>query len=299
MNDIIVKNQPVLSRVLSCINSKNVGVQAYILVGDNDDKLKEYSILFSKVVICPNKYENKCTKCNVCKRIESGNYGELKVINPVGNVIKKENILDLRESFQTNSIEGRNQVYIINHAEALNSAAANSLLKFLEEPDSNTVAIFTTNNIDTVVKTVVSRCQIIKLNNFESSSAEEVISNLCGLVNEKQSIVMNFYLALENNPAKAYTAEKNAFLGVFSTKEDIKSALNMLLLMYKDTMNYKLFNKMEYFNNEIAIKNAAESNKIDQITKKIKFLLENINKLEYNVNVSLFINNLIIGIGDI
>jgi len=299
MSDIIIKDQPILSRVLSRINSKNIGVQAYILVGDNEDRLREYSILFSKVVICPSKYEDKCKKCNICKRIDSNNYGELKIITPINNVIKKENILYLMETFKTNSIEGKNQVYIINHVELLNSASANSLLKFLEEPDSNTVAIFTTNDIDSVMKTIVSRCQVIKLNNYISSSNSEVISNLCGLDDEKQGIVMDFFLSIENNLTKAYTIEKNMFLETFNTREDIKLALNTLLLMYKDTMNYKLFNKMEYFNNELALKNASESNEIDQITKKIKFILENINKLEYNVNISLFINNLIVGIGDI
>ena len=299
MNDVIVKNQPILSRVLSCINSANTSVQAYILVGDNEKKLSEYSILFSKVLICPNTYEDNCTKCNICKRITSGNYGELKIINPVNNVIKKENILDLRESFQTSSIEGKNQVYIINHVETLNSAAANALLKFLEEPDSNTVAIFTTTNLDSVIKTILSRCQVIKLNNYESYSKQELITNMYGMDNEKVNIIMDFFLALENNSTKAYTIEKNNFIENFNNKEDIKLSLNVLLLMYKDAMNYKMFNKMEYFNNEIGIKNVAESNKMEQITKKIKFILENINKLEYYVNIFLFINNLIIGIGDI
>ena len=299
MNDIIVKNQPVLSKVLSYINSSNKSVQAYILVGENDEKLKDYSILFSKVLVCPNTYKDNCENCNICKRISSGNYGELNIISPINNVIKKESILNLKKIFQTSSIEGKNQVYIINHVETLNSAAANALLKFLEEPDSNTVAVFTTNNLDGVIKTILSRCQVIKLNNYDALSGFDIINNIYGFDSDKINVVLDFFLSLENNFTRAYTLEKNSFLQVFSSKEDIKNALNVLLLMYKDTINYKLFNKMEYFNNEIAIKNASECNQTNQLTKKIKIILENINKLEYNVNISLFINNLIIELGDI
>lgn len=299
MNEVLVDNQPVLNKVLTKINASSSNVQAYILVGSNEDDLKKYSILFTKVLACPNTYTKNCNKCNICARISSKNYGELKIINPINNVIKKESILDLKNSFKTNSIEGKNQVYIINQVDALSSASANSLLKFLEEPDSNTVAIFTTTNLNSVMKTITSRCQVIKLNNRQLLTGIDLIKNITFLDDNQINLIMDFFFSLEKNADRAFASDKNSFLNVFNTRELLKSAMNVLLFLYKDMLNYKIFKKMDYFNNETGIKNASESQTKEKITKKIKFILENINKLEYNVNMTLFINNLIIEIGEI
>ena len=56
---------------------------------------------------------------------------------------------------------------------------------------------------------------------------------------------------------------------------------------------------MSYFNNETGIKNISEKNSLEILIKKINFILENLNKIEYNVNVTLFITNIILEIGDI
>ncbi len=298
MNDVIVENQPVLSRILGRINNSLVSVQAYLLVGKNIEELKEYAITFAKVLICPKKYEKNCLKCNICSRIESGNFGELRIINPVNWVIKKEEIINLRDMFQTKSIEGKNQVYIINSVETLNLSAANALLKFLEEPDSNTVAIFTTTNINSVIDTIVSRCQTIKLNNNSKTKGLDFVINSSGLDEEKINNSLDFLFAIENNNVKVISMIKDVF-DLFSTRELLKGALTVILLAYKDALNYKIFKKMEYFNNETGIKNMCISQNTEILIEKIAFILENIQKLEYNVNITLFISNIIIGIGEI
>lgn len=84
-------------------------------------------------MICPYKYKENCNNCNICSRIDNNIFSELKIINPVNGVIKKESIIELRNDFQTQSIEGKNEVYIINDAECLNQSSANAILKFLEE----------------------------------------------------------------------------------------------------------------------------------------------------------------------
>ena len=92
---------------------------------------------------------------------------------------------------------------------------------------------------------------------------------------------------------------KVQFLDYFNTKESLKNALMVILLSYKDALNYKIFKNMDYFNNETGIKNIADCQSEEIIIKKIKFILENMQKLEYNVNITLFISNFIIGIGEI
>lgn len=299
MHDVLVEKQPVLSRILNKINNTSVSVQAYVLVGANRDNLKEYALLLSKVLICPHKYSINCSACNICSRINSGNFGELKIIEPTNGIINKEKIIKLRDAFQTRSIEGKKQVYIINNAEALNLSAANSLLKFLEEPESNTVAIFTTTNLNAVINTVVSRCQIIKLNNTNTEKGMHFIENISNLNPEQINHVLDYLFVIENNMVKAITLVKELYLDEFSSKDLLKSSFLVILLAYKDALNYKTFQKMEYFNGETGIKNIANSQTIEILIKKTKFILENIHKLEYNVNITLFISDVLIGIGEI
>ncbi len=295
---ILVEKQSKLTKILNKVNNDDVLSQAYMLYANDESLLNEYALLFSKVLICPQKYENNCTKCNICKRISSNSFGELHIIEPINGLIKKEEIINIKNKFNTNSIEGKNQVYIIKSPEKMNDAAANSLLKFLEEPDSNTVCIFTTTNLDAVINTIVSRCQIIKLNNYEEKRGIEYVKKISLLNEDEISLALEFAFDIENNIDKAKYKIKN-YTDVFSTKEKLKNMFNTLILIYKDILNYKLFNKMLYFEDETGIKNISETVLDGIIIKKISCILDNINKLNYNVNISLFMMNFLVEMGEI
>lgn len=298
LNEVTIEKQPVLSKILNKINRSSVNTQAYLLVGQSKEKLNSYVLTLSKVLICPNKYEENCKNCNICRRIDEGVFGELKIIAPVNKVIKKDAVISLRDAFQTRSIEGKNLVYIISDVDALNSSAANSLLKFLEEPSGNTVAIFTTTNYNMVMDTIVSRCQVIKINNELDTNKENLIKQITGLEQENIDKVISMLLDVELKPTIAMAKLKEDFLSVFSDREQLQRAVLTIILIYKDILNYKVCGNLEYFNKE-SLKNIIDNQKIDVLTKKITFVLENMNKLDYNVNTLLFMDNLLIGIGEI
>lgn len=300
MNSEYVERQAILNKIINKIISSSNNVQAYLLVGENNYNLHDLAKTLSKVLICPNKYNNNCNKCNICKRIDDECYGELTIVNPTNNIIKKEEILNIRNKFQTYSLEGRNQVYIINNIEYLGQSAANSMLKFLEEPDSNTVAIFTTNSLNNVLDTIISRCQIIKLNSDEKNGME-FISNFCGCQDiTKLSNYIDIAFEIEEKKYDYITnITKNKFLKIVANKEDLTILIKILLLVYKDMFNYINHNEFKYFKDRSEILNLVNSNNITLISNKIAFLLDNMKKINYNVNINLFINNLIIGIGDI
>ena len=66
-------------------------------------------------------------------------------------------------------------IYIIDPAEKLNPASANTILKFLEEPPEGIVAILITENKYNVLETIVSRCQCLSLvNDLEIEITEEI-----------------------------------------------------------------------------------------------------------------------------
>ncbi len=294
MSTINIEGQPIFSKLLNKINNTSTNAQAYLIVGDSLRELDFCSKLLSKILICNNKYEENCTKCNICKRIDNNEYGELTSIYPVDNTIKKEQISLIRDKYQMEAIEGKNQVYIINQADLLNKTSANMMLKFIEEPSSQTIAIFTTTNFSKVWNTIVSRCQVIKLNNNIKNTGFDYVKEITNFSEEQINYVMDFMLLIENNPSKAIIEIDN-YINFFSTKDEIAKSITIMLLLYKDIFNYKETNNMQYFNDETGIKNVANKLNIKTITNKISFILKNLEKIEYNVNILLFIDNFVIG----
>ena len=148
-----------------------------------------------------------------------------------------------------------------------------------------------------MISTIKSRCQIIKLNNNVVDKGIDFVIKQTNLTEEEIYESLDFIRTVENNYSLAFSKVKDEFLNQFKTKEKLSSAIYVILLFYKDVLNYKLKNTCLYFEKNDLI-NIANRQSVNLITKKISFVLENMYKLEYNVNMLLFMDNLLIGIGE-
>ena len=132
------------------------------LVETNDKEKCYHNILeFLKRINCPTTYQDGCKECNLCHLIDTQSLPSIITIYPDGQNIRKEQILDLKKAFQTKPTFSKYNVYIIMGAEFLNSASANTMLKFLEEPEDAILGFFLTNNKENVIETIKSRCQVL------------------------------------------------------------------------------------------------------------------------------------------
>ena len=77
--------------------------------------------------------------------------------------IKIEQIRALSDFMNISTHRRGRRVILLHPAEALNSVAANALLKTLEEPPPDTVFIMVSNNIDRLLPTILSRCRKVPL----------------------------------------------------------------------------------------------------------------------------------------
>ena len=77
--------------------------------------------------------------------------------------IVKDDILGLKKIFQNTSYLNKNRIYLIEEAHKLNPTTSNMILKFLEEPLDGVVGLFITDNLDSVISTIKSRCQIVNV----------------------------------------------------------------------------------------------------------------------------------------
>ncbi len=207
-------------------------------------------------------------------------------IEPEKNVIKKEKILDLEEKLSKTSQISDSKVYIIKECEKLNASAANCLLKTLEEPSENIYAFLITSNMDYVISTIKSRCQIIQCEvNDRKLIDEEIVSKTISMI----KIIESGVKAIAYNSSELYKSFE---------KDELKKVLSFVELFYKDCLNKIYGINLEFFyNNEDLIFKTIENNDYKKIIGKIKILNDNIDLLKYNLNGNLFIDKFLIEIG--
>ncbi|MBQ7140755.1 MAG: hypothetical protein IJO32_04560 [Bacilli bacterium] len=257
---------------------------AYLFQVDGSLENNEFVFSFIKKIICMQNPNNSEI---ICKRIDEGNYPELKIIKPDGQWIKKEQLLELQEQFNKKAIESNRMVYLIESAEKMNSSSANTLLKFLEEPEEGIVAILLTNNIHNVIETIVSRCQIINLKNEnikENIYSEEYINN-----------ALNFIEYLEKNKINTLAQIQDLWNNKLTQKEDYIKSFDIINLIYMDVLNLKLKNNIETFKEyKEQIQNIEKTNDLNELFRKINLIIDVNDKLKYNVNINMLMDKFII-----
>lgn len=114
--------------------------------------------------------QDACGKCKSCLLMASGSHPDWYEVNPENQI----GVDDIR--LVTNKLNGSSglmqaKILHINHAHKMTVAAANSLLKTLEEPTAYTYLFLTTHKASALLPTIVSRCRKlpIAVNSIESS----------------------------------------------------------------------------------------------------------------------------------
>ena len=313
MLDDFIKIQPIAYKILKKSKEKNKVSHAYIIETNGYSKGLDIALAFSKYLLCPKSYTNgeNCQNCTQCFTIDRNEFIELKIIESNTSQIKKEQIDNLQLDFTKKPIIGDKKIYIINEAEKLNIKTSNSILKFIEEPEEGIIAILITNNVNSLLSTIVSRCQIISLinNNIQENldTEEKIVDILILDNNEKQQLleikedknginrVIDFIKYYENNKEETIIYTNKLFHQYFTTREELKIALEIILLFYKDVLNMKIGKKILIFNNyKNDIKEIEEKNDLKTILNKINVLSNIEEKIKFNANATLLMDKLII-----
>ncbi|KVV13498.1 DNA polymerase III subunit delta' [Flavobacterium sp. TAB 87] len=101
-------------------------------------------------------------------------YNLLGVQNKQGE-IRVEDAQEVLKSFALKSYEGGFKVMIIWMADKMNTAAANKLLKLLEEPHDKTLFILISENEEDIIQTIRSRCQVLHFNGLSEAVVAEAL----------------------------------------------------------------------------------------------------------------------------
>ncbi|MGL5640362.1 MAG: hypothetical protein ACRDCD_01765 [Mycoplasmoidaceae bacterium] len=215
------------------------------------------------------------------KKIDNNNYYDYIEHNLYFEDIKIEEIRELKRKFYSIALENAGyKFYIIRNIELLSTIAANSLLKFIEEPPSNTIGIFTCRNSNKVLPTIYSRCEELR----SISNLDEVEKYLNDNINKDMH---DFYLKsfFSLDEIKAFVNSKNKDI-IIDLYLNLKNNLND----NKKVLDYSAqFKKLSY--KEIGI--LVNSLMIDNTVENKKNLLEIASNIKFNLSKILLFNKII------
>ena len=133
-------------------------------------------------LLCREEQSQACGLCRSCKLLAGGAHPDYFELQPEedSEVIKVDQVRNLIGRLDlTTSISERKVAYI-HPAENMNAAAANALLKSLEEPAGNTVLILVSDNLGRLPVTIRSRCQTISIAQPDKQLVQEWLENTTG-----------------------------------------------------------------------------------------------------------------------
>lgn len=323
IENYLINHQPIIYKTfLHGLENKRLS-HAYLLIGNTGTPLFEVAKFLGKTLVCDHPSPLACLSCITCLRVDDDNYPDFIVIDGAKETIKKEAISTIEAQFEKKAFEKKGvMVYIINLVENMTIEAMNSLLKFLEEPQENVYAFLTTNNENSVLSTITSRCQSLYLKHVDR---EEVIKSSVelGIKQDDAELLSYFYNDAElifdflkdRNESSFYLSAKkeiNELLenllkddkkeAIFSyqkniipkikNKETMRFFIDMLVEIFEDLLNKK-------YGRDIFLKTYDKilselTNLLPHINDSLVELLKQRNIINNNVNISLQLDHIIL-----
>lgn len=160
----------------------------------------DYELLINnylKSLVCDEKLF--CDQCKWCQKINLHSYIHLVVIDCTSQQLQKDDVKKIQSTFNLSSGEDKDvKLYAIINIENANKVSSNALLKFMEEPPKGTFALFFCKNENSVLETIRSRCQKIRVTN-ENKMDDELINYCFDSKNQYEDFIEFFNLQEETN----------------------------------------------------------------------------------------------------
>lgn len=319
------KYQPVIYKTFKNSLQKEKLSHAYLLSGNPGTPLLEVAKFLAKSILCDDPSPLACNNCITCLRVDDENYPDFIVFDGSKGSIKKEEVASVEEQFEKTAFESKGiMIYVLHLIENSTEQAINSILKFLEEPGKNVYAFLTTNNENSILPTIISRCQVLHLKLvdrntviqdaiYEGVSQEdaellsyfyndgELIAEILEDEDEKDAYeaakeaTVKFLEELgKEDPRELVYFEQNSLVPLVKTKESARFFIDMLTQAFKDILSiqngdYPILKSYDTMLRELA-------NKLTNVEETLIEILKNRNLINLNVNISLLLDHLVLSI---
>jgi len=162
---------------------------AYLFAGPDGVGKEKAALALAQALNCPEASPAPCGSCSTCRRIGEGLHPDVRRVAPAGNSIKIDQIRALGQEAYYRPLEGRRKVYLIAEAHKMTEEAANSFLRLLEEPPPYALFILLTSQPDSLLPTILSRCQLVPFFPLPLSLLRDKLERELGLARERAVLV--------------------------------------------------------------------------------------------------------------
>lgn len=158
---------------------------AYLITGPSGVGKENLAVRFIQAINCPDPVEPgiPCRSCQTCQRIARMEHPDLFPVKVEENStqIKIDQIRELIHLFSLTPYIASRKIGLLINFEQANPQAQNSLLKTLEEPPGNSIMILTATTANSLLDTITSRCEEIKLNTVPISITRKGLEQIHGI----------------------------------------------------------------------------------------------------------------------
>lgn len=311
----VVGHKDILKYISSAVENNRVS-HAYILNGERGSGKKMLANLFAMTLLCETGDNEPCGKCHSCKQAESGNHPDIiRVTHEKPNSISVDDIrTQVNNTVDIKPYQGPYKVYIIPQADMMTPQAQNAILKTIEEPPSYAVFLLLTENAETLLPTINSRCVMLKLRNIKDTLIKKYLMENLEIPDYKADMCTAF---AQGNMGRAIMLANSdhfneireeavqllkhisemelneivaAVKNISVYKLEITDYLDIIMIWYRDVLLYKATKEID----KVVFKDQLQS--IKEQTRKssyegIELILESLEKakarLKANVNFDL------------
>jgi DNA polymerase-3 subunit delta' len=174
---------------------------AYLIAGPAHIGKSLLALRLAQALNCAHAEQAPCLQCTVCRRIEHGNYPDVRIasmqtqaagLKPDEAARQKELKIDTIREWQRGislkPYEGRRRVFILHDADYLNEEASNAMLKTLEEPPPFATLVLVANR-DNLLPTITSRCQLLRLRPLPRQQVARALMHHAALSEDEATLI--------------------------------------------------------------------------------------------------------------
>ncbi len=242
-----------------------------------------------------------------------------KIDIPKATTIRIESIRQIKKEIYLTGERGKKKIYLLSNADLMKREAANSFLKILEEPPGDSMLILTTSKLNSLLPTIIGRCQKIKfsaIGNYElreyikesnpeikEDEARLIVNLSNGSLQNLKNIINCNFLELRNKGinhlrfivANKYLEISNLITSITADKDRdlVKQYLYLMQLWFRDLIIKKSRNENRLINRDIEENISNFVTRLQCNEYEIINILEMfISDVDKNVNLELLLYNL-------